>query len=73
MLPYDLKVAWLVLCLSGVIITWIVLYAFMKAMGVYWAPTVYAIGNTGLNLVVALGVCPLVSHLCYLANLVEKV
>lgn len=55
MLPFGLKVAWLVLCLIGTLLSYLVLYAFMVAMDCYWAPSTYVVGVTVLELSVALG------------------
>ena len=55
MLSFTLKIVWFVLCLTGAAVAWVVMYAFMKVKGCYWAPLIYASGVTLLQVAVGLG------------------
>ncbi|KAF8340117.1 hypothetical protein F5887DRAFT_1228293, partial [Amanita rubescens] len=55
MLPYSLKVAWVVLSITGLMSCWITLMAFSRAIGTYWALLTYCIACTVMQGIFCLG------------------
>ena len=55
MLPYGVKVAWIVLCTMGAATCWPVLWALAKAVNNWWAPMTYAAALTAMVLVFDIG------------------
>ncbi|KAN0085942.1 hypothetical protein V8E55_007076 [Tylopilus felleus] len=55
MLPFALKVIWFCLSSTGIIVCWIVLGLFSRAIGSYWWPMLYSIFATLLQGIFCLG------------------
>ncbi|KAF9018122.1 hypothetical protein BDZ89DRAFT_960485 [Hymenopellis radicata] len=55
MLPFALKVAWMVLSITGTICCWVVLSAFAQTVGSFWGPMTYCVACTLLQLVFCIG------------------
>lgn len=55
MVPYGVKIMWMVLCTTGIPCTWVVLVAFAKTIDSWWAAMTYCIATTILVLTFDLG------------------
>ncbi|PBK70970.1 hypothetical protein ARMSODRAFT_955703 [Armillaria solidipes] len=55
MLPFALKVVWMVLSLTGLASCWAVLMLFAGCIGSYWGPLIYCIACTLMQVIFCLG------------------
>lgn len=57
MIPYGVKLAWMILCTTGTATSWVVLWAFAKAIDSWWLATTYCVATTFMVFIFDLGEC----------------